>query len=371
MRQESRQTRRFPFRMRQHPGGACRKRAGRLSWALALALAGAGPVPAQSSPADDAFRGALASVLQGRGAQAVATLRGLDSAALSSRNAATRGCMLERLGRRRLPSGVADPLVQDVLTAYRQYWLRALLDGRPAGRQETRLLERLNRIVARADAKPAATLDELEPALDSVVRARGYHVLLGVTSPLRELMLWRTETEQRYDVELPEHPQPVTVVLMDDFASLGWAGFATCDRSHSGGWTKPERLYAVRSAYDLDSETYRVSYLAHEAQHFADNHRFPALERQEELEYRAKLTELALARETVHDLLEAFARNTSDDTGVPHSYANGRVVRDLAGRLGTGGAAPVWRDVPVGRINEAAEALLREETARLAAAGGK
>lgn len=187
-----------------------------------------------------------------------------------------------------------------------------------------------------------------------------------MTRPLRELMLWRTESETRYNVRLPESAQSVTVVFLDDFASLGWAGFATCDRNHSGGWTKPDRLYAVRAAYDTASESFRVSYLAHEAQHFSDNRRFPALDRQEELEYRAKLVELAVGRTTVYDLLDSFAGNVSNDVSVPHSYANGRVVRDMRQRLYPDvSEAPVWREVSLERINAAASDLLREDTARL------
>jgi hypothetical protein len=125
----------------------------------------------------------------------------------------------------------------------------------------------------------------------------------------------------------------------------------------------------VRSAYDLESENFRISYLTHEAQHFADNHRFPGIERQDELEYRAKLAELALARETVYQLLDAFAGNVSDDPGVPHSYANGRVARGLAARLFPDSAAPTWSEAPVERINAAARELLREDTERLAASG--
>jgi len=222
-------------------------------------------------------------------------------------------------------------------------------------------------LVTRAGELGAGNLDALEPAITRLAQHGGSHVLLGVTSPLRELMLWRTETETRYDVELPEGRQPVTVVFMDDFASLGWAGFATCDRHHTGGWTKPDRLYAVRSAYDTGSENFRVSYLAHEAQHFFDNHRFPGLERQDRPEYRAKLAELAEADSTVYELLDGFASNVSTDTSVPHSYANGRAVDAMGQRLfpGTAGA-PVWRRASAGQINSAASALLRQDTARLA-----
>lgn len=328
------------------------------------------PSTGTSETANAALRGALASVLQGRGAPALAALRPLDPAQLSTRNAATRACMLERLGQRQLPPvQVADRFVAGVLTAYRRYWLRGLLNDRLGEAHERELLEELNGRVRRAGGREAATPGDLEPVLDSLIRRRGYNVLLGVTHPFRELMLWRSETEERYDVPLPEGIQPVTVVFMDDFASLGWAGFATCGRSYSGGWTRPDRLYAVRGAYQPGSESFRVSYLVHEGQHFADNRRFPELERQDALEYRAKLAELALARSTAYELLGAFAGNVSDDPGIPHSFANAKVVRGLAARLYADPAPiPVWSEVPVERINAAARELLREDTERLAAA---
>jgi hypothetical protein len=330
--------------------------------------------PAPSAPKDSAdglMRTALASALQAQGRPALTALRAIDSTGLSGRYASTRRCMLERLGARRAPdSAVRDPAVGAILFTYREYWFRSLLAEHPAEANERWLLDSLNALVGRQGGRGAATLDSLEPVLTALIEPRGYHVLLGVTSPLRELMLWRTETVRRYDVTLPEGPQPVTVVFMDDFASLGWAGFATCNRHHTGGWTKPDRLYAVRSAYDTTSENFRVSYLAHEAQHYWDNHRLPTLEAQDQLEYRAKLVELAVADGTAHTLLEGFASNTSDDLAVPHSYANGRLVRDLRRRLFPG-ASPDWHRAGVRRINSAAAALLREDTARLRRTGGR
>ena len=225
--------------------------------------------------------------------------------------------MLERLESRRAePPRVSDSVVAGVLGTYREYWLRSLREEEPATANERWLLDSLNALLQRHGTGASATLDSIESPLTRLIEPGGYHVLLGVTSPLRELMLWKSETEKTYRVKLPEGTQPVTVVFMDDFASLGWAGFATCDRHHTGGWTKPDRLYAVRSAYDLQSENFHVSYLAHEAQHFSDNHRFPRLDRQDELEYRAKLVELAEADSTVYDLLETFASNTSRDVWV-------------------------------------------------------
>ena len=332
----------------------------------------AAPGTPASDRADAAMRDALASALQAHGTEAVAALRALDSTSLAERYRPTRRCMLERLGERRLPAtSLSDPVVGAVLGIYRTYWLRSLLAEHPAAANERWLLDSLNTVVEGNGGTAAASLDSLEPALTKLIEPRGYHVLLGVTSPLRELMLWKSERETRYDVKLPEGNQPVTVVFMDDFASLGWAGFATCDRHHTGGWTKPDRLYAVRSAYDVGSENFRVSYLAHEGQHFSDNHRFPKLERQDQLEYRAKLVELAEADSTTYDLLASFGSNVSQDVSVPHSYANGRVVRDLSRRLFRGAAAPAWRQASVARINSAAAELLRRDTARLTKAGGR
>jgi hypothetical protein len=314
------------------------------------------------------MRSALASALQARGREAVTALQGLDPAKLAQRYVPTRDCMLERLDVRTAPANpVADRFVAAVLFAYREYWFRSLRAEDSPEANEVWLLDTLNTLVAAERGKRAANLDQLEPALEALISGHGYHPLLGLTRPLRELMLWKTETETRYRVRLPESVQPVTVAFLDDFASLGWAGFATCDRNHSGGWTKPDRLYAVRSAYDLSSENFRVSYLAHEAQHFSDNRRFPKLDRQEELEYRAKLVELANGRASVYQLLDDFAANTSDEVSVPHSYANGRVVRDLGARLFPHAAGPpMWRAASVERINAAAGALLRDDTARLA-----
>jgi hypothetical protein len=312
------------------------------------------------------MRHGLAAALQARGDSAVAILRPLPPAALSERARGVRACMLERLGDRRLPAvTVADPFVRGVLATYQEYWIRSLRQEAPAPSLETWLRDSLNAQLRGIGASTAADLDSIETILGPMLEARGYHQLMGVTSPLRELMLWKAERTEQFDVPLPQGAQPVTVVFMDQFASLGWAGFATCDRYHSGGWTKPDRLYAVQSAYDTTSEDFRVSYLAHEGQHFWDTTHLPADTPQDVLEYRAKLVELALGRASEYDLLAQFTINSGDDPAVPHSYANGRVVRDLRARLFPGAVnAPAWRDASVESINAAAAALLRDDIVR-------
>jgi hypothetical protein len=149
--------------------------------------------------------------------------------------------------------------------------------------------------------------------------------------------------------------------------SLGWLGYAICDFHHTGGWATPERLFAVRSAYDLDAESFKVSYLAHEGQHFSDYRRFPTLT-QPDLEYRAKLVEIAKARSSLYDLLAAFIANGSDSREQPHPWADRQVVNQLAASVldGAPASAEAFRRVPAERINAAAAALLQQDTAQRA-----
>jgi hypothetical protein len=322
------------------------------------------PDEAARALATQGLRKALNEALQANASAAIGTLRKLDPALLDAGQARIHGCMLDRLEARRPPSTVEDdPFLSDLGAAFAEYWMRSLRQEFPATENDASLLAALNAAVVRAGGKTESTLDALEPAVETLALARGRHVLLGTTRPLRDLMLWKTESLRHYQVALPDGVQTVAVVFMDDFTSLGWSGFATCDRHHSGGWAKPDRLYAVRDAYDTDSEGFRVSYLAHEGQHHADQRRFPSLDAQEELEFRAKLAELALAKDTVHDLLDQFASNAGDDRAIPHSYANARVMRVLQSRLFPSGSPSPWIEVAAERINAAASELLREDTA--------
>ena len=63
----------------------------------------------------------------------------------------------------------------------------------------------------------------------------------------------------------------------------------------------------------LDAETFSVRFLAHETQHFADKYNFGHLESWE-LEYRAKLTELALAVSSQDSTLSGFAKIKAKST---------------------------------------------------------
>jgi len=89
----------------------------------------------------------------------------------------------------------------------------------------------------------------------------------------------------------------------------------------------------VVPGWDLSSERYRVSLLDHESQHFADYPRFPKLA-QTDLEYRAKLTELALAHESQAELLAMFSAGAKRDRALPHPFAEWWVIKRIGDRLG-------------------------------------
>jgi hypothetical protein len=83
----------------------------------------------------------------------------------------------------------------------------------------------------------------------------------------------------------------------------------------------------------LDDETFSVRFLAHETQHFADKQNFGRLESWE-LEYRAKLTELALAVASQGSTLQRICENRSQVNDSAHAFADFHVIRDMEERLG-------------------------------------
>src|SRR5689334_19714364 len=311
-----------------------------------------------------------AKALEGDVRQALVELDQVPVEALGDAQRSERECLLRTFSDRKLdPVKVGDPFVAGLIGIYRDYWMRVLLQELSVPEGEAWLFERLGAYLA---PRKFALLDDLVDGLGPILEQKGFHSIRGVTRPYYELMLWGKETTQIYDVQLPETKVAVKVVFMHDFAVYGWSEFATCGKARTGGWAKEDALYNVADAYDTSSETFSVSYLAHEGQHFADYKRFPKLE-QPELEYRAKLTELALAKQTAHELVAQFASRTSGGRDAPHNFANRRVVTDLSRAL-FGSDTPVqdeqrWAGVPVEDINVAAAALLKADTARLAAGG--
>jgi hypothetical protein len=247
-----------------------------------------------------------------------------------------------------------------VLAAYRRYWSVMLMHRADKAQAE----EALRQALASQTGLASPELEVQTEAARVLVEREGLHALGGMTAPLHELMIWRKQTSRAETVSLPEESIEVSVSFLDDFVSYGWLGHATCDLTHTGGWATPEGLRVVSTSWDFTSEDFRISLLAHEAQHFADYRRYPKLEAAD-LEYRAKLVELILAQASQRKLLEAFAAQAQPDRASPHAYASHWVLARLGEHLAT-------RDlpaVPTPQLRAAAQALLRQHTQSLIDSG--
>ncbi|HEY0683079.1 MAG TPA: hypothetical protein VGD45_12165 [Steroidobacter sp.] len=281
--------------------------------------------------------------------------------------------MLRRFGNQAVAPvwrDAGDPFVSDVLSLYQNYWWHALMSPPERDSHGRQLQRDLSELLG--EQTTIEDWDAIESRVAAKLRERGYYSQLGVTPPLRELMIWRKQESSLHQVALPEGSHPVQLELLNDFVTRGWSAYARCDRSSNGGWATPDRLYAVGPAFSegMDNDAFRASLLGHETQHFADLKRHPNLTPWE-LEYRAKLAELWLSRDSLARLLWKFHRDQGDDEQVPHLFANKRVMHALHAQLSAEGvtAESDLRDVSPDILRAAArEVLIQDTRAREAAA---
>lgn len=271
------------------------------------------------------------------------------------------------------PELAASAFVRAVVGSYHDYWRRALMGELDHSAGTSFLREELQKaLVAHRPEEPVPAAEEVLAEVERRVEAEGLHFQGGVTLPHHDLMVWTSEETQGFECELTDARQKVEVVFMAGFLEFGWSHYATFGSSSTGGWATRERLYCLRESYDLASEHFLVSYLKHEARHFADYALYPALE-QIDLEYRAKLTELAFARSSLFSLLVNFSASAALDRAAPHSFANHCVLRDLSrellGEEVLDGADPRWRESGVELVQGAARLVLEQHSERLDAAG--
>jgi len=194
-----------------------------------------------------------------------------------------------------------------------------------------------------------------------------YTTGFGRTGKLLDLLIWRTQKDTVYRFKLPGEQIYAPVMMMDSFITLGWEEYATLGRHYPGGWTTKESLFCVTRAYDLSSEEFLISYLAHEGRHFADYKLFPNL-KSSDLEYRAKLTELALAKTTLQETINFFINNSNSESSNAHSKANYNVIKDMSSLLFKKDFeydVAKWKKLSEKKINKAALKLLKKDTRRL------
>jgi hypothetical protein len=265
------------------------------------------------------------------------------------------------------PTPESHALVDRIVTAYEDYWQQALMRGESVEAAEQRLLTALTAALLDAGAAGGhLAAGNVYSALAPALEREGFHALASHAAPLQDLFVWRRQDVRSVDVELTDHARKVRVAFLSDFSSLGWKHYASLGLATTTGWVEDGMLYCVEWAYAPGTENFDVSYLKHETRHLADFERFPGLP-STDLEYRAKLTELAFASRTLPRVLEDFTAKSAPNAESPHAEANWRVVRDVYAALY--GAPPAgeleWTTVDVGRVNRVARRLLAEDTAKL------
>ncbi len=187
---------------------------------------------------------------------------------------------------------------------------------------------------------------------------------VGKTGKLFDFLVWKDQYDTLYRYTVGNDTIEVPVVFLDNFISLGWEEFATFGTYYPGGWATDKAIFCVKKAYQLESENFKISYLAHEGKHFLDTKRFPLLSSAEK-EYRAKLIELSLAKKSIYNLIDGFIHrgfgsNVSQDA---HGNANYNIITDLSNKLFDKVRITdigKWKKISIETINNTALALLNE-----------
>lgn len=284
-----------------------------------------------SNKADSAFNSLIAHCLQGRCREGLRIAKRIALAQLRpTRRRIVQGFIDRFSAERRPPRHSRDP-IQELICIYEEYWHQALLNSDQHAVFERKLFQRILAWLkdARGVELQTQSREKIIDRLKKEIERMGYFCITGTVTPFQELEIWTTQRRISVSIRLPETKEKVITILMSDFLTKGWMAYATLGLHYPGGWAKKEGLYCNTHAYDLKSEKFRVSFLGHEAQHYSDYKRFPRLT-EADLEYRAKLTEFALARMTAKRMYQVYSGRAAYNQKSPHALSYFCVVRDLA-----------------------------------------
>lgn len=226
--------------------------------------------------------------------------------------------------------------IDDILIIYRDYWRASLLDN--SKNYDSTLQKSVSEFLSKFFPSAVSLSNQpneeiIEKYFDEYIKTKNlYSTGFGKTGNYFDLLVWKKEKDTTYNFTLQNEVLDVKVIFMDDFITLGWEEYATLNRYYPGGWASKDALYCVRKAYDLKSENFLISYLAHEGRHLLDYKLFPNMQGAD-LEYRAKLTELSLAKESIFKIIETFINNADSESTNPHPAANYRVIKDLSRKI--------------------------------------
>lgn len=256
--------------------------------------------------------------------------------------------------------------INPLLSIFHKYWREALLS--PDILIDAIFLNKVSRFFFERYSLSILQMDEqtLDSYFIKYIEENGLYATAGIgkTGKLYDLLVWENQKDSVFTFDLHDEKLTVKVVLMNDFVTLGWEEYATLGRYYPGGWATSEALYCVEKAYDMNSENFLVSYLAHEGRHFSDYKLFPELSNTE-LEYRAKLTELSLAETSLWVLIQNFINNSNANSDGGHSKANYLVVSNLSKRIFENdfeNDIDKWKSKNYEVINDTAYLTLKDDT---------
>lgn len=260
--------------------------------------------------------------------------------------------------------------IQGLHSIFSDYWRQALLEPNEThdqllGRRAVQFLKNNYSDVKNKNI----TRDSIGYFLSQFIKSKGYYTLesLDKTENIYDLLVWESERDTTYSFSLKKEKVKVKVVFMYNFVTLGWQEYATLGKYFPGGWAKDGAIYCVRESYDIESENFKISYLAHEGRHFLDKNTFPNLQ-SSDLEYRAKLSELSLAKNTLYDIIQNFASKANEQSENPHPLANYWVIHNLSKELLNVDFEKNlinWKKISPKKINNAAYRLLKNNTRAL------
>jgi hypothetical protein len=269
-------------------------------------------------------------------------------------------------------SSVESAVVREIAELFQSYWRDALMQTASLDEVEEQFKSRLDDIlVSRGYESALDDEDKLAENVEALIGEEGHFAQSGRTPPLLDLMIWTKNETATESVELTDGTYEVDVNYLDDFVSYGWSNFAAFGMTSTGGWAEEDGLYCLCRHYDLDSERFKLSFLKHEARHFADYELYPELQ-PSDLEYRGKLTELVFSDEGTYRLLEHFHNSANRVENAPHPLANWYVIEGLSRQLLDGEPptdASGWESIPKEQIRQAARRLLEEHDGMLADLG--
>ncbi|MEG2103167.1 MAG: hypothetical protein RRY99_16840, partial [Flavobacterium sp.] len=169
--------------------------------------------------------------------------------------------------------------IDQLLKIYRDYWRMSFLDKEK--KNDTLIMKNVfNFLKTKLPSSEKLTFNEdsINVYQKKYISSLGYHSTgFGKTGGLYDLLVWKTEKDTIYNLNYDGKETDIKIYFMDDFVTLGWSEYATLGRYYPAGWATKEALFCVKKAYDLKSETFRISYIGHEGRHFADYKLFPKL----------------------------------------------------------------------------------------------